>query len=42
LKRAIQDQLLNPLATKVLVGDFKPGDHIKVTAPDGELVFESK
>jgi ATP-dependent Clp protease ATP-binding subunit ClpB len=42
LKRAIQDQLLNPLATKVLTGDFKPGDHIKVTAPDGELVFESK
>jgi ATP-dependent Clp protease ATP-binding subunit ClpB len=42
LKRAIQDQLLNPLATKVLLGDFKPGDHIKVTAPDGELVFESK
>ena len=42
LKRAIQDQLLNPLATKVLEGDFKPGDHIKVTAPDGELVFENK
>jgi len=42
LKRAIQDQLLNPLATKVLTGDFKPGDHIKVTAPDGELVFENK
>jgi ATP-dependent Clp protease ATP-binding subunit ClpB len=39
LKRAIQDQLLDPLATKLLVGDFKPGDHIKVTAPDGELVF---
>jgi ATP-dependent Clp protease ATP-binding subunit ClpB len=42
LKRAIQDQLLNPLATKVLVGEFKPGDTIKVTAPDGELVFENK
>jgi ATP-dependent Clp protease ATP-binding subunit ClpB len=42
LKRAIQDQLLNPLATKVLVGDFKPGDHIKVTANDGDLVFETK
>jgi ATP-dependent Clp protease ATP-binding subunit ClpA len=39
LKRAIQDQLLNPLATKVLVGDFKPGDHIKVTANNGELAF---
>jgi ATP-dependent Clp protease ATP-binding subunit ClpB len=42
LKRAIQDQLLNPLATKVLTGDFKPGDHIKVKANDGELVFENK
>jgi ATP-dependent Clp protease ATP-binding subunit ClpB len=42
LKRAIQDQLLNPLATKVLMGDFKAGDHIKVTAPDGDLVFENK
>jgi ATP-dependent Clp protease ATP-binding subunit ClpB len=42
LKRAIQDELLNPLATKVLVGDFKPGDRIKVTANDGELAFEKK
>ena len=42
LKRAIQDELLNPLATKVLVGDFKPGDHIKVTANDGELAFQRK
>ncbi|HEU5124138.1 MAG TPA: ATP-dependent chaperone ClpB [Verrucomicrobiae bacterium] len=39
LKRAIQDQLLDPLATKLLVGDFKAGDRIHVTAPDGELVF---
>jgi ATP-dependent Clp protease ATP-binding subunit ClpB len=42
LKRAIQDELLNPLANKVLLGEFKPGDHIKVTANDGELVFENK
>jgi ATP-dependent Clp protease ATP-binding subunit ClpB len=39
LKRAIQDQLLDPLATKILVGDFKPGDRIRVTAPDGQLEF---
>ncbi|HYG23542.1 MAG TPA: ATP-dependent chaperone ClpB [Verrucomicrobiae bacterium] len=39
LKRAIQNRLLDPLATKLLVGDFKPGDRIQVTAPDGELVF---
>lgn len=42
LKRAIQDQLLDPLATKLLVGDFKPGDHIKVSADDGHLQFEKK
>lgn len=42
LKRAIQDQLLDPLATKLLVGDFKPGDHIQVSASDGELSFAKK
>jgi ATP-dependent Clp protease ATP-binding subunit ClpB len=42
LKRAIQEQLLNPLATKLLEGDFKPGDKIKVTAKDGELFFQKK
>ena len=42
LKRAIQDLLLDPLATKVLVGDFKSGDRIKVRAHDGELEFASK
>jgi ATP-dependent Clp protease ATP-binding subunit ClpB len=39
LKRAIQDLLLDPLATKLLVGDFKAGDRIKVAAQDGELAF---
>jgi len=42
LKRAIQDLLLDPLATRLLVGDFKPGDRIKVVAHDGELEFEKK
>jgi len=42
LKRAIQDLLLDPLATKLLVGDFKAGDRIKVAARDGELAFEKK
>jgi ATP-dependent Clp protease ATP-binding subunit ClpB len=41
LKRAIQDLLLDPLATKLLVGDFKPGDRIHVTAQDSELVFKT-
>ncbi len=42
LKRAIQDLLLDPLATKLLVGDFKPGDRIRVEAQDGELAFAKK
>jgi ATP-dependent Clp protease ATP-binding subunit ClpB len=42
LKRAIQEQLLNPLATKLLDGDFKPGDKIKVTAKDDGLIFQRK
>ena len=40
LKRAIQDLLLDPLATRLLAGEFKPGDRIKVAAHDGELEFE--
>lgn len=42
LKRAIQDLLLDPLASKLLTGDFKPGDSIKVLAHDGELEFQKK
>src|SRR5947207_1165215 len=42
LKRTIQDLLLDPLATKLLLGEFKPGDRIKVQAHDGELEFKGK
>ena len=42
LKRAIQEHLLDPLATKLLAGEFKPGDKIKVGAKDEELTFEHK
>ena len=42
LKRTIQELLLDPLAMKVLNGEFKPGENIKVTAADGELVFQKK
>jgi len=42
LKRTIQDLLLDKLATKLLTGEFKPGDRIKVAAHDGELEFEKK
>jgi ATP-dependent Clp protease ATP-binding subunit ClpB len=40
LKRAIQQQVENPLAQKILQGGFGPGDRIKVTARDEQLVFE--
>ncbi|MDQ9010142.1 ATP-dependent chaperone ClpB [Acinetobacter gerneri] len=40
LKRAIQQQVENPLAQKLLAGDFIPGDKILITAQDGHLDFE--
>jgi len=42
LKRAVQEQLLNPLSLRLLEGEFKPGDKIKVSTKDGELVFAKK
>ena len=42
LKRAIQEHLLNPLSLRLLEGEFKPGDRIKVSAKDGTLVFANK
>jgi len=42
LKRAIQEHLLDPLATKLLAGEFKPGERIKVSANDGGLLFQKK
>jgi ATP-dependent Clp protease ATP-binding subunit ClpB len=42
LKRSIQELLLDPLATKLLVGEFKPGDRIKVSVRDGGLAFEKR
>ena len=42
LKRAIQELVLDPLAMKLLDGEFKPGDYIKVTADREALSFEKK
>ncbi|MEK7781728.1 MAG: AAA family ATPase, partial [Verrucomicrobiota bacterium] len=42
LKRAIQEHLLDPLATKLLAGEFKPGEKIKVTADGDSLTFKAK
>ncbi|HRF53084.1 MAG TPA: ATP-dependent chaperone ClpB [Aquimonas sp.] len=42
LKRAIQQQLENPLATRILSGEFVPGDCISVEAKQGGLVFSRR
>ena len=39
LKRAIQHLLENPLAERLLKGEFAPGDTIVVDAEHGEIVF---
>jgi ATP-dependent Clp protease ATP-binding subunit ClpB len=39
LKRAIQQFLLDPLAMKLLDGEIKPGDRVKVTVENGALKF---
>ena len=39
LKRAIQAQLENPLAQKILAGEFASGDTIHVEAGAGQLRF---
>jgi ATP-dependent Clp protease ATP-binding subunit ClpB len=37
LKRAIQRQILDPLASGLLDGRFSAGDHVRVRAEDGEI-----
>jgi ATP-dependent Clp protease ATP-binding subunit ClpB len=39
LKRAIQQQMENPLAREILEGKFQPGDTVAVDAQNGKLVF---
>lgn len=41
LKRAIQRELQDPLAIKILAGDFKPGSVIKITSSKDGLGFTS-
>ena len=40
LKRALQRLVENPLALRLLEGEFAEGDTVRVDARDGELVFE--
>ncbi|MFZ1620225.1 MAG: hypothetical protein WAT64_01515 [Dokdonella sp.] len=39
MKRAIQQQLENPLARQILEGHFQSGDTVHVDAEAGKLVF---
>jgi ATP-dependent Clp protease ATP-binding subunit ClpB len=39
LKRAIQRELLDPLALGLLQGEFHEGDHIRIDADGGRLAF---
>ena len=39
IKRAIQQRILDPLAMKVLEGEFSAGDAIQVGVEDGEFAF---
>jgi ATP-dependent Clp protease ATP-binding subunit ClpB len=41
LKRAIQNQLENPLAQEILAGRFGPGDTVRVDVSDDHLVFST-
>jgi ATP-dependent Clp protease ATP-binding subunit ClpB len=40
LKRTIQRRVLDPLALRVLEGEFKEGDRITVDVGDNELIFQ--
>jgi ATP-dependent Clp protease ATP-binding subunit ClpB len=40
LKRAIQQQIENPLAQAILRGEFGPGDRVRATIKGGQVVFE--
>jgi ATP-dependent Clp protease ATP-binding subunit ClpB len=40
LKRALQREIVDPLAMKLLSGEFKPGDTVFVNMHDGKLALE--
>src|SRR5260221_3831371 len=40
LKRALQREIVDPLAVKLLSGEFKPGDTVFVNMHDGKLALE--
>jgi len=41
LKRVIQKRIENPLAQRLLAGDFPPGSTVRITMTDGDFRFQS-
>ena len=41
LRRALQRYVENPMAKKLLAGEFKEGDHLLVDQQDGQLTFKA-
>jgi len=41
LKRVIQKRIENPLAQRILAGDFPPGSTVRITMTDGDFRFQS-
>jgi ATP-dependent Clp protease ATP-binding subunit ClpB len=42
LKRVVQQQIENPLAQRILAGQFVPGDTVEVGVADGQLQFAKR
>jgi ATP-dependent Clp protease ATP-binding subunit ClpB len=40
LKRTIQRRILDPLALRVLQGDFREGDRVRIDVKGGDIAFE--
>jgi len=41
LRRAVQREVEDPMSEKILYGEFKTGDHIKVDLEDGQFTFSA-
>ncbi|HWQ28516.1 MAG TPA: type VI secretion system ATPase TssH, partial [Dehalococcoidia bacterium] len=39
LRRTVQRRVENPLAMRILAGEFQEGDHVRVDYVDGEYTF---
>jgi ATP-dependent Clp protease ATP-binding subunit ClpB len=42
LRRTVQKEIIDPLAVRILAGDFVPGDVVTVDVRSGEIAFDKK